>query len=211
MIAEPSSSRRTFAADACWPRSGRSAWICGMNDVREPCSASSESAHAMSAARASRRARTSPSASDRGHELRAVDQRQALLRLQPDRLEPGARERLAARQPLAVEPRLALADERQREVRERREVAGRADRAARRDDREHAALEQREQELDGLRRARPSSPSRARSRAGAAPRGRPRRDRGRRRRTRASAAAAVAARPSAPPGSSARRSGRSRC
>src|SRR5436190_1927230 len=26
MIAEPSSSRRMLAAEACWPRSGRSAW-----------------------------------------------------------------------------------------------------------------------------------------------------------------------------------------
>ena len=64
MIAEPSSSRRTFAAESPWPRSGRSAWICGRNDVRDPCSASSDCAHARSAARASRRARTSPSAAN---------------------------------------------------------------------------------------------------------------------------------------------------
>ena len=51
---------------------------------------------------------------------------------------------------LAAEPRLALADERQREMRERREIAGGADRAARRHDRQNAALEQREQQLDRL-------------------------------------------------------------
>ena len=63
---------------------------------------------------------------------------------------PGRRERVRARQQLAVEPRLALADQRQREVRERREVAARADRAAARDARQHAAVEALEQQLDGL-------------------------------------------------------------
>ena len=51
---------------------------------------------------------------------------------------------------LAVDPRLALADERQREVRERREVAARADRAAGRDVREDAAVEALDEQLDGL-------------------------------------------------------------
>ena len=59
----------------------------------------------------------------RGHELRAVDQRQPFLRDQPHRLEPGALERVGAVEQLAVEPCPSLADERQREVRERREVA----------------------------------------------------------------------------------------
>ena len=63
MIAEPSSRRSTFAAAARWPRSGRRAWICGRNDVRDPCRASTESAQATSATRPSRRARTSASAS----------------------------------------------------------------------------------------------------------------------------------------------------
>ena len=67
-----------------------------------------------------------------------------------DRLEPDARERLEARQPLAVDERLALADERQREMRERREIARRADRAAARHDRQHAAVEALEQQLDRL-------------------------------------------------------------
>src|SRR6185312_16475545 len=64
------------------------------------------------------------------HELRAVDQRQPFLRAQPDWLEPRPRQRLRTRDPLAVEPRLALADEWKREVRERRKVAGGADGAA---------------------------------------------------------------------------------
>ncbi len=86
----------------------------------------------------------------RRHELRAVDQREAFLRLEHDRLEPDARERLGAGQALAVDERLALADERQREMRERREVAARADRAARGNDGQHAAVQAREQQLDGL-------------------------------------------------------------
>src|SRR5437899_1774224 len=44
MIAEPSSRRRTLAAAAACPRSGRSAWICGRNEVREPWRAPTERA-----------------------------------------------------------------------------------------------------------------------------------------------------------------------
>ena len=86
MIAEPSSSRSTFAAESTWPR--QRAQRLDLRDgsaLREPCSASSESAQARSAAFASRRARTSAERAHRGHELRAVDQREALLGDQPDR------------------------------------------------------------------------------------------------------------------------------
>ncbi len=51
-----------FAAESCWPLSGRARWTAGRKLVREPCSASSESAHARSAVAARRRARTTPSA-----------------------------------------------------------------------------------------------------------------------------------------------------
>ena len=60
-MAEPSSRRRTFAADATWPACGRAAWIAGWKLVRDPCSASSDIAHATSAVRTSRSARDSPS------------------------------------------------------------------------------------------------------------------------------------------------------
>ena len=53
-------------------------------------------------------------------------------------VEAGRRERLGARQPLPADARLALADERQGQVGERREVAARADRAARRHERDDA-------------------------------------------------------------------------
>ena len=60
MIAEPSTSRMTFAADSDCPCSGRSAWISGLKLTREAWSASTERAQAMSAALARRRARTRP-------------------------------------------------------------------------------------------------------------------------------------------------------
>ena len=66
------------------------------------------------------------------------------------RLETGSRERVRAGQPLALEPGLPLADERQRQMRERREVTGRPDRAAARHDRQHSAVEEREQQFDRL-------------------------------------------------------------
>src|SRR5690242_9185535 len=82
----------------------------------------------------------------RRHELRAVDQRQPLLRDQLHRLEPGPPQRLVAGEQLALVPGGAFADERQREVRERREIARRADRAARRDERQYAPVEALEQQ-----------------------------------------------------------------
>ena len=63
---------------------------------------------------------------DGGHELRAVDEGEALLRLEGHRLEAGGAQGLAAVQDPPVDPALALAHERQREVGERGEVAARA-------------------------------------------------------------------------------------
>ena len=70
--------------------------------MRDPCSASTESAHAMSAARARAAAPGRARARGRRHELRAVDEREPLLRLQPHRLErrPGR----APRRPTAARP-----------------------------------------------------------------------------------------------------------
>ena len=64
--------------------------------------------------------------------------------------QPGALERLQAGEPVAAEPRLALADQWQREMRERRQVTAGTDRAAARHDGQHAAVETGEQELDEL-------------------------------------------------------------
>jgi hypothetical protein len=84
----------------------------------------------------------------RGRHLRAVDEGQAFLGPELQRLQAGAFQRLRARQPHAVERGLAFADQGQAQVRQRREVARRAHRALRRNDRQHAAVVQRQQAVD---------------------------------------------------------------
>jgi hypothetical protein len=75
------------------------------------------------------------------HRLRAVDQRQAFLRRQHQRLDPVLGEHLrgrAAAADLASEPQPALADQRLGEVGELRQVPRRADGALARDHRQQA-------------------------------------------------------------------------
>ena len=84
------------------------------------------------------------------HELRAVDERQPLLRAKLQRLETDGGERFAAGQQPPFDPRIAFADEGQREVRERCQVAARAHGATARHDREHAAVEALDQQLHDL-------------------------------------------------------------
>ena len=75
-----------------------------------------------------------------GRELRAVEQRQALLGAERQRREAGSRQ--APRRPARVSPStidLADADHRRRHVGERREIARGADRALARHDRDQAA------------------------------------------------------------------------
>jgi hypothetical protein len=87
---------------------------------------------------------------DRGHHLGAVDERDRLLRRELDGLQVSALQRLGAGEPLPLEHRLALADEDERGVRERREVTGGPDAPVHRDDRMDAAVEKVEEEVDGL-------------------------------------------------------------
>ncbi len=91
-----------------------------------------------------------PEREHRRHELGAVDEREPFLRLQLHGLETHPRERVRSGQPLAVEPRLSFADERQREMRQRREVARGADRATARHDRQNASVKEREEQLHSL-------------------------------------------------------------
>ena len=72
---------------------------------------------------------------DRAHHLGPVEERQALLRPELERLEARLAQREQGRDPLAAELHLAPADERQREVGERREVARGAHAALLRHDR----------------------------------------------------------------------------
>ena len=64
---------------------------------------------------------------DSGERLGAVEQREPLLGLEAQRLDAGALERLAAGQEFAAVEGFAFADDAEREVGERREVAGRSD------------------------------------------------------------------------------------
>ena len=86
----------------------------------------------------------------RRHEVRAVDERQPLLGLERDGLQARAGQRGGPVQALAVELRLALADEHERDVRQRSEVTRGSDRALGGHHRDDAALEHPQQQLDDL-------------------------------------------------------------
>src|SRR5579872_995834 len=87
---------------------------------------------------------------DRGHHLRAVDQRYPFLIRQAERCEPGGRKRAGAGQQLTVVPRLALAHEDERDVRERCQIAGGTDRPLTWHDRQHVAVQHGEKKIDRL-------------------------------------------------------------
>jgi hypothetical protein len=72
---------------------------------------------------------------DRGHVLGAVQERQALLGLERHRRQAGGGQRGRGGLADAAVLDLALADQAERQVGQRREIAGRADRAAARDQR----------------------------------------------------------------------------
>ena len=75
---------------------------------------------------------------DAGHQLGAVEQRQSLLGAEGDRCQAGAVERRATRLRVgAGDAGRALADEDERDVRQRGEIARCAQAAVRRDDRVH--------------------------------------------------------------------------
>ena len=89
---------------------------------------------------------------ERGHVLGAVDEREALLRGEHHRGEPGACEGRAARFVSALGAQhLAFADEDEREVRERREIARGPDGALGGHARDDVVLEQADQQIDDLR------------------------------------------------------------
>ena len=81
----------------------------------------------------------------------AVDERQPLLGGQRQRPQAGSRQRLGAGHALSADGRLALTDQHEREMGQRREVTGGSDRAPARYDRHDIALEQLQNELNQLR------------------------------------------------------------
>ena len=112
---------------------------------------------------------------DRAHEMGPVDQRQALLALQLQRLQPERRQRLgAADQRPAGSERLALTEQRQERVRRWRQIAAGAQRAGARHPRHVAAVEQRRDPLDHQRAHARMARASARWRAPPSRRARPR-------------------------------------
>ena len=88
-----------------------------------------------------------------GHRLGAVQQRQALLGRQNQRLQARPAQRLASGHPLAFVKRLALADHHQRQMSQRRQIPARAHRTLLRNHRMHPGIEQRHQQLHQRRTA----------------------------------------------------------
>ena len=135
------------------------------------------------------RQRSAPSERQREHRRRrlcAVDEREPFLRAERDRRQPG-RAASAVGDRLSAELRdsfsvfsasgcdvgFAFADQHQRQVRERREIAARADRSARRHARMDARVQQRDAALRASRLGCRRIPSPARSRAAPSSRARP--------------------------------------
>ena len=95
----------------------------GERDVRPEQRLDATSPRRRSPSAPSRSASARSSAPSARHQLRPVEERQAFLRLEDQRLEAGLAQGDERRHDLPAELDLAAADERQREVGQRREVA----------------------------------------------------------------------------------------
>ena len=89
------SARAAHRRRSIWPGWRRSAWMRGSNGASEPLAASVESAPVTSAAWNSVSRLEQRGQRIGGRELRAVEQRQAFLRPERQRREPGRAQRLA--------------------------------------------------------------------------------------------------------------------
>jgi hypothetical protein len=146
----PAPSRAILAADAVWPGTGRTAWIRASNAWKDPRSASTDIAAAMSAARARRSA--SRTASPSTAALACVPLISASPSLGPSATgrRPARARATAARLARALVLGFAFADEDERDVRERGEVAAGADRAPRGHDGMHTGVQQCDEHVERL-------------------------------------------------------------
>ena len=147
MSLSPSTARNAAATAICagWPRA---LWMRASKGTRLPSAASTDIAPVMIEPASRSSAANRRLERERGRDLRAVQQREPFLRAELERLDAGGLQRCRALLFLALHAHAALADQREREVRERREVAGGADRALRGHDRMDACVDEREQPLD---------------------------------------------------------------
>ena len=170
---EPRRRWRSSPATATCPGCGRASWYGAANATSVPSSASTDIAAATDAVRTSRSASASSSAPSADISCVPLSSASPSFGSSVQRLQAALAERDQRRHDLAVDLHLAAADERQREVGQRREVPGRADAALLRDDR----VDPGSSKAQIGRRAAAGSPSaraRACSPAAAASRGRPR-------------------------------------
>ena len=141
-----------MAAEAAWPGCGRMAW----SSAAKTRSVAELGLH-RHGRRDVRRTHQEGEVGQRQdqhpeHAVGAVDQREALLGRELDRRQTGRGQRLGGRHQRAVGvAHVALADQRQRAVRERREVAGAAERAVLVHHRRDARVEQTGHQLRHLR------------------------------------------------------------
>ena len=135
----PSSNAVSAAPAAICPACPRSCWISGRNGAVEAIAASTDKAPVTSVAQSKAMGAQQPGNGIGRRKLRAVDQGEAFLRPQRDRRETGRGQRIAARHSLAVDKRLPLADHDGGHMRQRRQIAGRADRSLLRHQRINAA------------------------------------------------------------------------
>ena len=160
----PPSASRSAAAVSIWPRWPRKAWMRGSNGASDPRAASVDSAPLeqrgleQTLRLEQRRQRVG------GRELRAVEQREPLLRTERERREASVGESDFRRQAATLEKDLADPDHRRGHVGQRREIARRADRPLHGDDGRHAARQHRLPAAPAFpaarrRRPAPGSPS----------------------------------------------------
>ena len=168
-----------FSADSCLSGHARGRRECG-----DRTDASSPAGRRCSARRRCRRRAPAASAACSARPSSAVDGWVPLMSARPSfgASATGASPARASAsapdtRPIAV-PRLAFADEDQRQVRERRQIAAGANRSARRHDGMHAVVEQIDRAARASRGGCRSSPLPARSRAAPSSRARPAPDSG---------------------------------
>ena len=149
-IGLPSSSRRRFDAEATTPGCGRSAVSRSSKTRSEPSAASTLIAAVTSAVRTSRSARATARIPIASMPCVPLTSASPSLALSSSGSSPAERRTSPAGRAVAVHEQLAAADEREREVRERRQVARRAERSLLGHDGDQVAVQHLDHPLDDL-------------------------------------------------------------
>ena len=146
-ISLPRSSPCSSFATSIWPGWPRTAWMRASNGVSLPAAASTARAPVTSARAEDILGREEAGGGKRGRDLRAVEERQALLGGEVHRRQAGGLEALQRGDRAAAPAHLADAQQHGRHMGQRRQVAGGADRALGRDAGMDAGIDQLHQRL----------------------------------------------------------------